>query len=45
MGGRRLQLVLDHRQRAVENRDDQGGYPEEANLRAAFEVPGFKRLE
>jgi hypothetical protein len=35
----------DRRQRAVENRDDQGGFPEEADLRAAFEVLGFKRLE
>jgi hypothetical protein len=28
----------DHRQRAVENRDDRGGYPEELDLRAAFKA-------
>jgi hypothetical protein len=31
----------DHRQRAVENRDDQGGYPEEDDLRAAFDALGY----
>ena len=25
------------------NRDDQGGYPEEADLRAAFEALGYER--
>ena len=37
--------LWDHRQRAVENRDDQGGYPEEDDLRAAFEALGYERLE
>ena len=37
--------LSDHRQRAVENRDDQGGYPEEDDLRAAFEALGYERLE
>lgn len=35
----------DHRQRAVENRDDQGGYPEEDELRAAFNALGYERTE
>ncbi len=35
----------DHRQSAVENRDDQGGYPEESDLRDAFEALGYERLE
>ena len=35
----------DHNQRAVENRDDQGGYPEEDDLRAAFDALGYVRLE
>jgi hypothetical protein len=34
----------DHRQRAVENRDDQGGYPEEEDLRDAFEALGYERI-
>lgn len=33
----------DHRQHAVENRDDRGGYPEEADLRDAFEALGYGR--
>lgn len=37
--------LQDHRQRAVENRDDRGGYPEEDDLRDAFEALGFPRLE
>ncbi len=35
----------DHRQRAVENRDDQGGYPEEDDLRAAFDALGYAQTE
>jgi hypothetical protein len=35
----------ENRQRAVENRDDRGGYPEEDDLRAAFEALGYLRLE
>ena len=34
----------EHRQRAVENRDDQGGYPEETDLRDAFEAIGYERI-
>jgi hypothetical protein len=37
--------LSEHRQRAVENRDDQGGYPEEDDLRAAFEALGYELLE
>ena len=37
--------LSDHRQRAVENRDDRGGYPEEDDLRAAFEAHGYGRTE
>jgi len=37
--------LWDHRARAVENRDDRGGYPEEADLRDAFEALGFVRIE
>jgi hypothetical protein len=33
--------LSDHRQRAVENRDDQGGYPEEDDLREAFDALGY----
>ena len=36
-----LSWFSDHRQRAVENRDDRGGYPEEADLRDAFEALGY----
>ena len=35
----------EHRQRAVENRDDQGGYPEEGDLRDAFEALSYELLE
>jgi len=37
--------LSDHRQSAVENRDDQGGYPQEDDLRAAFNALGYERLE
>lgn len=37
--------LSDHRQRAVENRDDQGGYPEEQDLRDAFDALGYERAE
>ena len=37
--------LSEHRQRAVENRDDQGGYPEESDLRSALEALGYERLE
>jgi hypothetical protein len=37
--------LSDHRQSAVENRDDQGGYPEEDDLRAAFDALGYEHLE
>jgi hypothetical protein len=35
----------EHNQRAVENRDDGGGYPEEDDLRAAFDALGYERVE
>jgi hypothetical protein len=35
----------DHRQSAVENCDDQGGYPEENDLRAAFDALGYERVD
>jgi hypothetical protein len=35
----------DHRQSAVENRDDQGGYPEEDDLRDAFAALGYVQVE
>jgi hypothetical protein len=34
-----------HNQHAVESRDDAGGYPEEAELEAAFDALGFERIE
>lgn len=37
--------LSDHRQRAVENRDDQGGYPEEQDLRDAFDALGYEHVE
>ena len=33
----------EHRHRAVENRDDRGGYPEETDLRDAFNALGYQR--
>ncbi len=33
--------LSDHNDRAIENRDDQGGYPEEQDLRLAFNALGF----
>jgi len=35
----------DNDQSAVENRDDQGGYPSEDELRAAFDGLGYKRTD
>ncbi len=35
--------LSDNRQSAVENRDDQGGYPEQDDLRAAFDALGYER--
>jgi hypothetical protein len=35
--------LWEHTPRAVENRDDRGGYPEEADLVAAFTALGFIR--
>ena len=37
--------LSDNRQGAIENRDDQGGYPEEADLRAAFDALGYVQIE
>lgn len=35
----------DHNQSAVENRDDQGGYPDEDDLRAAFVALKYEKVE
>lgn len=35
----------DNDDSAIENRDDQGGYPSEDELRAAFSALGFKQLD
>jgi hypothetical protein len=35
----------DHNQRAVENRDDQGGYPSESDLKEAFEALNYPEVE
>lgn len=35
--------LADHRHRALENADDQGGWPDEDDLQAAFEGLGFQR--
>ena len=35
--------LCEHRQSAVENRDDRGGYPEETDLRDAFDALGYGR--
>lgn len=35
----------DNRQRAIDNRDDHGGYPEEDDLRAAFAALDYGRVE
>lgn len=37
--------LWDHNQHAVENRDDQGGYPEQHELEGAFQALGYERLE
>jgi hypothetical protein len=37
--------LSDNRPSAVENKDDQGGYPEEDDLRAAFDALGYEREE
>jgi hypothetical protein len=37
--------LSDHRPSSVENRDDQGGCPEEDDLREAFDALGYQRLE
>jgi hypothetical protein len=36
--------LANHNDRAIENSDDQGGYPEEAELEAAFLALGFERI-
>ena len=35
--------LSDHRDHAVENTDDQGGWPEEEDLKAAFAALGYQR--
>jgi hypothetical protein len=37
--------LSEHRSNAVENADDQGGWPEDDDLEAAFEALGYKRSE
>jgi hypothetical protein len=37
--------LSDHRSGSVENRDDQGGYPDEDDLRAAFLALGYVQVE
>lgn len=37
--------LSDNDDSQVENRDDQGGYPSEESLRAAFEALGFEEQE
>jgi hypothetical protein len=37
--------LSDYCHRAVKNRDDQGGYPEEDDLREAFDSLGYERSE
>jgi hypothetical protein len=37
--------LSDHRQSAVENRDGQGGYPDDCDLRDAFGALGYVRVE
>jgi hypothetical protein len=37
--------LSDNRPSSVENRDDQGGYPEAADLRASFDALGYERVE
>ena len=36
--------LSDHRPGSVENRDDRGGYPSEAELQEAFDALGYKRV-
>jgi hypothetical protein len=37
--------LSDNRQSAIENKDDQGGYPEQDDLRAAFDALGYVQVE
>jgi len=37
--------LSDNDSSQIENRDDQGGYPKETALRAAFETLGFEEQE
>jgi hypothetical protein len=37
--------LSDNRASAVENRDDQGGYPQENDLRGAFDALGYEPVE
>jgi hypothetical protein len=37
--------LSDHRPGSVENRDDRGGYPSEADLQEAFDTLGYERVE
>src|SRR4051812_39439550 len=37
--------LSDHRPGSVENRDDRGGYPSEADLQEAFDTLGYVRID
>jgi hypothetical protein len=37
--------LSDNRSTSIENKDDQGGYPEEDDLRAAFDALGYEQIE
>jgi hypothetical protein len=37
--------LADHEPHEIENRDDQGGYPSEESLRAAFDALGFEEAD
>lgn len=37
--------LSENRDHSLDNRDDQGGWPEETDLRAAFEALGYQRAE
>ncbi len=37
--------LSDHRPGSVESKDDQGGYPEEVDLRAAFDALGYEKIK
>jgi hypothetical protein len=44
-GSEAYSWLSDHRPSAVENKDDQGGYPSEDDLRDAFDALGYEPVE